>query len=170
MIRRRRRPSSCRTACSWTSSPSGSSGKARKLMATTDGITGTTTTDALAGSANQVSRTTGGTLGKDDFLKLLVGQMKNMDPLGAGKDPADSMAQMTQYSILEQLTNLSNSNKELAQQNKVSSSIALIGKTVSYSKADGTPAEGTVEKVETAGDKVTLTIAGTPGINPDDVL
>lgn len=139
-------------------------------MPTTAGTTSAATVDALTSSSSQVTRNTGGTLGKDDFLKLLVGQMKNMDPLGAGKDPADSMAQMTQYSMLEQLTNLSNSNKALAEQTKRSSTINLIGRTVSYSQADGTPAQGLVEKVETAGGKVTLTVAGKPGIDPDLVL
>ena len=140
-------------------------------MATTDGITGSSAADALTSSGNSVTRNTGGTLGKDDFLKLLVGQMKNMDPLGAGdKDPADSMAQMTQYSILEQLTNLGKTNEALAQQTKLSSTIGLIGRTVSYSKDDGATVEGVVEKVETAGDKITLTIGGTPGIDPDRVL
>jgi flagellar basal-body rod modification protein FlgD len=140
-------------------------------MATTDGVTSTGGIDTLTSSGSSVTRNTGGTLGKDDFLKLLVGQMKNMDPLGAGNsDPSQSMAQMTQYSILEQLTNLSESNKALAEQTKLSSTIGLIGRTVSYSKDDGTSAEGVVEKVETAGDKVTLTIAGTPGIDPERVL
>ena len=129
-----------------------------------------TSTADLTSSPSSVTRNTGGTLGKDDFLKLLVGQMKNMDPLGAGKDPADSMAQMTQYSILEQLTNLSNSNKALAAETKRSSTIALLGKNVTYSNDAGEPVEGTVEKVETAGDKVTLTIGGKPGIEPDKVL
>jgi flagellar basal-body rod modification protein FlgD len=139
-------------------------------MATTNGVTATSAAEALTGSANQVTRNTGGTLGKDDFLKLLVGQMKNMDPLGAGKDPSDSMAQMTQYSILEQLTNMSNANQALAKETKLASTINLIGRTVSYSEANGTPVEGVVEKVETAGDKVTLTVGGKPGIDPDSVL
>jgi flagellar basal-body rod modification protein FlgD len=141
-------------------------------MATTNAVTGTNAADALASTqGTSALRNTGGSLGKDDFLKLLVGQMKNMDPLGAGgKDPSDTMAQMTQYSMLEQLTNLSNSTQSLAQQNKRASTISLIGHTVSYSKEDGTPAEGVVERVETAGANVTLTIGGTPGINPDNVL
>jgi flagellar hook assembly protein FlgD len=96
--------------------------------------------------------------------------LKNMDPLGAGKDPSDSMAQMTQYSILEQLTNMSNANQALAKETKLASTINLIGRTVSYSEANGTPVEGVVEKVETAGDKVTLTVGGKPGIDPDSVL
>ena len=140
-------------------------------MATTPAITGATEADKLTSSATSTTRNTGGTLGKDDFLKLLVGQMKNMDPLGAGsKDPSDSMAQMTQYSILEQITNLTNTNKDLAQQTKLSSTIALIGKNVTYSNETGDPVEGKVEKVETAGDKLTLTVGGKPGIDPDKVL
>jgi flagellar basal-body rod modification protein FlgD len=140
-------------------------------MATTDGVTSTGGADTLSSSGNSVTRNTGGTLGKDDFLKLLVGQMKNMDPLGAGSsDPSQSMAQMTQYSILEQLTNLGKTNEALAEQTKLSSTVGLIGRTVSYSKDDGTAVEGKVEKVETAGDKITLTIGGTPGIDPDRVL
>jgi flagellar basal-body rod modification protein FlgD len=140
-------------------------------MATTDGVGGTSTTDALTGSPNQVTRTANSSLGKDDFLKLLVGQMKNMDPLGAGNsDPSQSMAQMTQFSMLEQLTNLGESNKALAAQTKTNTTIGLLGRTVSYSGADGQPVEGVVEKVETAGDKLTITIGGKPGIDPDDVL
>ena len=140
-------------------------------MATTDGVGGTNTADALTGSSTQTTRTANSSLGKDDFLKLLVGQMKNMDPLsGEGNDPSQSMAQMTQYSILEQLQNMNASNQAMAQQTKMSSTIGLIGHTVSYSQADGTPAEGTVEQVTTAGDKVTLTIGGKAGIDPDDVI
>src|SRR4051812_4150191 len=100
-------------------------------MATTDGVGGTSTADALTGSANQVTRTANATLGKDDFLKLLVGQMKNMDPLAeGGSDPSQSMAQMTQFSMLEQLTNLSESTK-------ASSTLGLIGHTVTYSQTNG---------------------------------
>jgi flagellar basal-body rod modification protein FlgD len=133
-------------------------------MATTDGVNGTSATDAQTGSANQVARNTGGTLGKDDFLKLLVGQMKNMDPLAeGGSDPSQSMAQMTQFSMLEQLTNLSESTK-------ASSTLGLIGHTVTYSQKDGTTLEGVVESVQTVDGKRSLTIGGQGGINPDMVL
>jgi flagellar basal-body rod modification protein FlgD len=133
-------------------------------MATTNGVMSTGGVDTLTSSGNDVTRNTGGTLGKDDFLKLLVGQMKNMDPLGADKsDPSQSMAQMTQFSMLEQLTNLS-------QSNKLSQSISLIGKDVTFSDPQGGTATGKVESVETLGEKVTLTIGGRPGIDPATVL
>jgi flagellar basal-body rod modification protein FlgD len=130
-------------------------------MATTDGVSATGTD--LASSGSTVQRKTGGTLGKDDFLKLLVGQMKNMDPLGAGKDPSDSMQQMTQFSMLEQLTNLTTSTK-------MSSTLGLIGHTVTYSHPDGSSAEGPVESVQTVDGKTTLTVGGSGGISPDRVL
>src|SRR3954447_9910787 len=132
-------------------------------MATTDGVTGSTGTDALTGSANTVTRTANSSLGKDDFLKLLVGQMKNMDPLGEGKDPSDTMAQMTQYSMLEQMQNINSATQR-------SSTIGLIGHTVSYTQADGSTAEGTVDQVTTVGGKLGLTIGDKPGIDPDTVI
>jgi flagellar basal-body rod modification protein FlgD len=140
-------------------------------MATTDGVTSTNASDALTGSPNQVTRNTGGSLGKDDFLKLLVGQMKNMDPLSQdNKDPSESVGQMTQFSMLEQITNLTQSTQALTQQSKTASTINLIGKHVSFSQDDGTTAEGTVQTVQTAGGKVSMTINGQAGVDPDKVL
>ena len=134
-------------------------------MATTDGVSsGSTAAEAINTSPNQVSRNTGGTLGKDDFLKLLVGQMKNMDPLsGEGNDPSQSMAQMTQYSILEQLTNMNKSNE-------LNSAYGLIGKNVTYKDGATGTAEGTVESVQNLDGKITLTIGGKGGIDPSTVM
>jgi flagellar basal-body rod modification protein FlgD len=138
---------------------------------TTTGVGGTNSADALTSSANQVNRNVGGTLGKDDFLKLLVGQMKNMDPLSSdNKDPSETMAQMTQYSMLEQMQNLNASTQALADDTKLSSTIALIGHSVTYSDDQGNPVQGRVETVQTAGSKVTLTIDGTAGIDPTKVI
>ena len=131
-------------------------------MAPTDGVTSTGGTDTLT-STNTATRTPSSSLGKDDFLKLLVGQMKNMDPLGEGKDPSDSMAQMTQYSMLEQMQNINAATQR-------SSTIGLIGHTVSYTQADGTTVEGTVDQVTTVGGKLALTIGGKGGIDPETVI
>jgi flagellar basal-body rod modification protein FlgD len=132
-------------------------------MATTDGVnSGTTAAEALTGTSAP-TRTASSSLGKDDFLKLLVGQMKNMDPLGEGKDPTDSMAQMTQYSMLEQMQNINAATQR-------SSTIGLIGHTVSYTQADGSTVEGTVDQVTTVGGKLALTIGGKGGIDPDTVI
>jgi flagellar basal-body rod modification protein FlgD len=49
-----------------------------------------------------------GTLGKEDFMRLLIEQMKAQDPLNP-QDPADFTAQLAQFSSLEQLLAVNNS-------------------------------------------------------------
>jgi flagellar basal-body rod modification protein FlgD len=72
------------------------------------------------------------TLGKDDFLQILVAQLQAQDPL-APMEGQEFASQLAQFSSLEQLTNV-NSNLETSQAFDVAlsnnSAIALIGKTV----------------------------------------
>jgi len=104
-------------------------------------------------------------LGKDDFLKLLIGQMRNQDPLNPG-DPSQQMAQLTQFSILEQLTNLAQSSSATASNDYDNQAVALLGKTVSYEQTDGTTGSGVVQHVDFTKDGPTLTIGGVTGIAP----
>lgn len=106
-----------------------------------------------------------GLLGKDDFLKLLIGQLQHQDPLNPG-DPAQQMAQMTQFSILEQITNLAQSQQAAAANDYDAQAIALIGRTVTYMQADGTSATGVVEQVTFTNRGPTLTIDGVSGVAP----
>ncbi len=71
-------------------------------------------------------------LGKDDFMKLLITQLKTQDPLKP-MDSQDFGSQLAQFSSLEQMTNV-NENLKLLQGTQsalsASSSINLIGKKV----------------------------------------
>ena len=107
-------------------------------------------------------------LGKDDFLKLLVGQLKNQDPMNPVGDQ-EFMSQMAAFSTLEQVTNLAASSERLNETVASNQSIALIGHQVTYTKADGTTAEGEVEKVDFTGESFSLTIGGEAGIVPGAV-
>jgi flagellar basal-body rod modification protein FlgD len=110
-------------------------------------------------------------LGKDDFLKILVGQLQNMDPMSSdSNDPTQSMQQMTQFSILEQLTNMSAAQESMASSQKQSQSLALLGKTVTYTTPDGSDSQGLVQKVDFASDgTVHLMLDGGATIAPSDV-
>ena len=76
------------------------------------------------------------TLGKDDFLSLLITQMQNQDPLDPMKG-TEFASQLAQFSSLEQLTNINtNLGSSLNAQSVLSSSInnalatTFIGKEV----------------------------------------
>jgi flagellar basal-body rod modification protein FlgD len=73
-------------------------------------------------------------MGKEDFLTLLVAQLKNQDPLNPD-DPTEFTSQLAQFSSLEQLTNLNESMENMAASNANSDRFATlqtIGKNVIY--------------------------------------
>ena len=101
-------------------------------------------------------------LGKDDFLKLLVGQLRHQDPLDPLKDQ-EFMGQMAQFSQLEQMTNVASTLQNERAFN-------LIGREVTYNDNEtGELVTGTVEKVSIQSGKTTLTVAGVSGIETDAI-
>lgn len=74
-------------------------------------------------------RTASQELGKDDFLKLLLAQLANQDPTSPMEN-TQFIAQMAQFSSLEQMTNMSTEFTKLANLINSSEAVNVIGKTV----------------------------------------
>jgi len=125
--------------------------------------------DTTTSQAAQQARRDPTILGKDDFLKLLIGQMQNQDPLNPS-DPTQQMGEMTQFAILEQITNLGQSQQASAENDYEQQAVGLVGRTVTYVRADGTSASGVVQSVAFTSRGPELTIDGVAGIAPVTVI
>lgn len=127
-------------------------------MAATNGISDYKTIEQIIAStkANQEStRKTGGDLGKNDFLNLLVTQLRYQDPLEPTDDKA-FIAQMAQFSALEQMQNM---NGVMTN----SQAFSLIGKDVTARITDSKTFEvktvtGLVSTVRVSNGKTYLMI------------
>lgn len=96
-------------------------------------------------SENKATRKANGELGKDEFLQLLVAQMKYQDPLNPASD-TEFISQLAQFSSLEQMQNLN-----LTTMN--TQAFSLVGKEVIISTEDSS---GNMRLVQGAVDYVTL--------------
>ena len=116
-------------------------------------------------SNNSVQRET---LGQDDFLKLLVAQLQNQDPLDPS-DPTEFTAQLANYSQLEQLFNLNKSMDSLTESQQKSerlSALSMIGKDVLVQGSTFHLDKGPVEigyKVDGQAEKITIHIRDASG-------
>ena len=133
------------------------------------GVEGLGPTPATNGEAKKVKESSEQSgLNKDEFLQLLVGQLKNQNPLSP-VGSQEFMSQMAAFSTLEQVTNLAVSNEELNGMISTNQSLSLVGHQVSYLKEDETAVEGTVESVDFGKEGASLTIGGVSGISPGQV-
>ena len=91
------------------------------------------------------------TLGKDDFLKLLVTQLRYQDPMQP-VDDKEFIAQLAQFSSLEQIKNLNSTMEQFITINliegQLSRAAALVGQEVQvYDPRRDASIEGKVEAV-----------------------
>jgi flagellar basal-body rod modification protein FlgD len=95
-------------------------------------------------------------MGKDQFLQLLVTQMQYQDPLNPQAD-TDFIAQLAQFSSLEQMQNLNSTNSN-------SQAFSLVGKEVVVSTKDSqgneSQVKGTVDYVTIKNGSAYLSING----------
>jgi flagellar basal-body rod modification protein FlgD len=117
--------------------------------------TQSTTPTGSTGTTTPTLENPAATLGKDDFLKLLVTQLKYQDPLKP-TDQSQFMSQMAQFSTVEGINNLQSTLESMNESNAVSQAVGLIGKSVTYLADDGTTGTGTAASVSLLDGKVTV--------------
>ncbi|AIQ64449.1 flagellar hook capping protein [Paenibacillus stellifer] len=104
-------------------------------MASTDSIISTSnvwpnySSSNVANVNSSTNKTGSSTLGKDQFLKILITQLQNQDPMQPMEDK-EFIAQMAQFSSVEQLMNISTQLNTLNQ--SLGAVSGLIGKNVSW--------------------------------------
>lgn len=129
-------------------------------------------TSALAGStgtgAAQQPKSPVQSLGKDDFLKLLVGQLQHQDPLSPSDDQ-QWIGQMAAFSQLEQVSNTAATTLKIVDTLNMNGTMSLIGRTVTYLDESGTAHTGPVQTVDVAGGTASLTVDGVAGIDAGSV-
>jgi len=106
-------------------------------------------------------------LGLQDFMKILLTQLTYQDPL----KPMDNqafMAQMAQFTSLEQSQRLNDRVQQLIDDQAALQSVGLIGRTVDV-LADGNRSTGTVTALSLQGDMPLLTLKLANGAALDDV-
>jgi len=96
-------------------------------------------------------------LGRDAFMKLMLAQMRQQDPLNP-MDNTDFLAQLAQFNALEEMVQLNQTMTNFVHGQQLSQASALIGKQASGLDSQGMPVSGVVSEVHVAGDKVMLTI------------
>jgi flagellar basal-body rod modification protein FlgD len=101
----------------------------------------------------------GGELGKNEFLKMLVAQMQNQDPMEP-VDNAQMTADLAQFSALEQMENLNTKFESYQESTATAMSLMNAGKQVALELHDGTPVSGTLEKIQWIGGETQFVVNG----------
>lgn len=113
------------------------------------GQAGASTSNATSAPKNE--------LDKNAFLQLLVTQLKSQDPL----QPVDNtqfIAQLAQFSALEQMTNVATEMEKVQQTSSMSAALQLLGTQVHAVDANGKTIDGTVTGVQVVDGTPKLTV------------
>ena len=125
-------------------------------------ITEAQSVNAFTGTApDKLERLPMKTLGQDEFLQLLVTQMRNQDPMKPVAD-TEFIAQMAEFSNLEQTKEMSSDISQPRQSGAFTQAAALMGKQVSLLSGENTFTKGIVTDLAVKDGEVRLIINGKP--------
>jgi flagellar basal-body rod modification protein FlgD len=105
------------------------------------------TNGASGANSNSTTATTGSDqMGKQEFLRILMMQLKNQDPMNPMQD-RDFIAQMAQLSTLEATNGLSSHVQAMVAVQQQTQALQMVGHDVEYTNAEGVATTGKVAGV-----------------------
>ena len=119
--------------------------------------TSTTGTNKTTGTAPKVGAAAG--MGKDDFVQLLIAQLKNQDPMKPMEDK-EFITQLAQFSSLEAMEKLTDQMDDLTGSQMLVQAATLIGKNVSARLETGEVVTGTISQVKIIDGQPTAVVNG----------
>ncbi|AJC23949.1 flagellar hook assembly protein FlgD [Bacillus velezensis] len=127
---------------------------------------GASTTSSAKSTAAVNSSTN---LGKDEFLKILMTQVRNQDPLNP-VDDKEFISQMATFSSLEQMMNMNTTmTKFVENQDPFTMYVNWIGKNVTFSDSDGKDQTSPVNSVKHSNGNYVLVLENGKEISPWNV-
>ena len=96
-------------------------------------------------------------LDRDAFLKILITQLQYQDPTQPMQDK-EFIAQMAQFSSLEQMNKVASSNEQVFQVSAMALGAQLLGNTVSYMDEEGNVKSGEVTAVKSVEGQIKVQV------------
>jgi flagellar basal-body rod modification protein FlgD len=121
-------------------------------------ITSSTNLSAAA-AADTSNRVVQKQLGQGDFLKLLTVQLQQQDPMKP-MDDTQSIAQMAQFSSLQQMSELNDSFTAMRLDSQMASASTLLGRHATMQDVGGAEIAGVIDSVEQSESGPMLSING----------
>ncbi len=123
---------------------------ARSTSSTTGTNNNTSPASALGAAAG---------MGKDDFMQLLIAQLKNQDPMKPMEDK-EFISQLAQFSSLEAAEKMNAQMEELIGAQSLVQAATLLGKQVTAKLENGETVTGTISQVKMLAGEPTAVVNG----------
>ncbi|MCC7370918.1 MAG: flagellar biosynthesis protein FlgD [Chloroflexi bacterium] len=122
-------------------------------------VASTSSTSSTSSSSTTSSLGEAAGLGKDDFMQLLIAQLKNQDPMKPMEDK-EFITQLAQFSSLEATEKLNTQLDELLGSQSLVQAATLIGKQATAKLESGETVTGVISEVRMISGQPTAIING----------
>ncbi|MDQ1394815.1 MAG: flagellar basal-body rod modification protein FlgD [Acidimicrobiaceae bacterium] len=109
----------------------------------TNAINALTATNAATTTASAAATGTDNTVNKDTFLKLLVAQLKNQNPMSP-TDGTQFLQQTAQFTMVETLQDIAKQSTSMLSSQHATEAVGMLGQHVSGKSSDGKDVTGIV--------------------------